>query len=86
MLKIGIHADLIARFPDADAEAIRAWLKVWTRERDYLKREITRNNRRDLDGNDVGLISKATGSTRGRPPASPPENEIAAELLPRRRA
>lgn len=56
-LKIGIHADLAARYPNADPETIGLWMRRYTGQRKYLMRLAFGTNRHDLDGNDVGAIS-----------------------------
>lgn len=57
-LKIGIHQDLIARFPEADPERIVDWLGRWTTTPPYFARLIHGKNRHDLDGRDAQKISK----------------------------
>lgn len=56
-LKIGIHQDLIDRYPDANRKQIRAWLGRWTHPIQYQTRLVHGTNRHDLDGNDVDLIT-----------------------------
>jgi ProQ/FINO family len=78
-LKIGIDADLRARFPQADTAKMRCWLKFWTRAPAYLKRLATGAHRHDIDGNDAGLIDakharharKLLGSTKTAAPPDP---------------
>lgn len=60
ILKIGIHADLQARYPHADAARLGDWLRRYTGSRFYLKR-TTHNrarHRHDLDGADVEPIDQ----------------------------
>lgn len=59
VLKIGIHEDLLVRHPDADADKLSNWLQTWTNTTAYVKRITHGTNRHDLDGQDVGKITKA---------------------------
>lgn len=56
-LKVGIHKDILERYPDADPEALSAWLALWTGSHWYLKRFEYGKNRHDIDGVDAGEIS-----------------------------
>jgi sRNA-binding protein len=56
-LKIGIDADLIARFPHADAGALAGWMKWWTLNRAYVVTVIEDGDRYDLDGHPVQKVT-----------------------------
>lgn len=55
-LKIGIHDEMIARFPSADPAALDLWLRRWCGMFSYVARIAHGLNRHDLDGNDCGEI------------------------------
>jgi sRNA-binding protein len=59
ILKIGIHADILERFPSADAEKLSDWLGRYTSEPRYLKRMTKGTNRHDLDRNNVAIIEES---------------------------
>ena len=56
-LKVGIRADLAARYPNADAVAIGRWLGQWTGTEQYLKRIAAGGWRLDIDGCKAGEIT-----------------------------
>lgn len=57
VLKIGVHEDLFARFPDADKDKLKRWLRRWVATFAYQTAVMYRNHRHDLDGNDVASIN-----------------------------
>ena len=57
-LKIGVHLDLIARFPGAKPAKVRRWLARWTHSRRYLEAIAKGIARYDLDGGVAGEISE----------------------------
>ena len=61
ILKIGIAADLLARYPAADGTRLAAWFVAWTTTPSYLKLTASRyrRNRHDLDNEHAGVISPA---------------------------
>jgi sRNA-binding protein len=52
-LALGAFEEIMARYPDADREALAAWLKLWTGQETYLKRLSSGRHRYDLDGNPI---------------------------------
>jgi sRNA-binding protein len=56
-LVIGVHDELLKRFPGADRAKLSRWLKLWTRSRFYLFARISGRARQDLDGVPVTAIS-----------------------------
>ncbi|HKJ60394.1 MAG TPA: ProQ/FINO family protein [Hyphomicrobiales bacterium] len=57
VFKIGIHADLAAKYPEADADQLSIWFAKWTGLTPYLYRIVNGKHRHDLDGNDVAMIT-----------------------------
>jgi sRNA-binding protein len=58
-LKIGVDADLLKRFPEADEDRLKDWLSGWVNSRTYLRALAYKKHRHDLDGNDVNKISES---------------------------
>lgn len=58
-LKIGISADILARYPNTDPERLSQWLKAWTAKGTYQAALRYHKHRIDLDGNEAGRISQA---------------------------
>jgi sRNA-binding protein len=58
-LKVGIHNDLIGRFPEADKPALLKWTRWWCSSRGYVEVIARGGDRYDLDGNPAGTITDA---------------------------
>lgn len=56
-LKLGIHEDLLAKYPAADQKKLSRWLGGWTGTKQYLARIVYGTNRHGLDADDCGDIS-----------------------------
>ena len=57
VFKIGVHADLLERYPNADPDQLSIWFARWTGSTPYLYRIVNGEHRHDLDGNDVAMIT-----------------------------
>ncbi|WP_088346355.1 MULTISPECIES: ProQ/FINO family protein [Rhodomicrobium] len=62
-LKVGIRADLAARFPGAESDAIGRWLAGWTVTDQYQMQVAAGGVRRDLDGEPAGDITPEHAET-----------------------
>lgn len=65
-LKVGIHEDVYARYPDVPKEVVDKTLKWLVNERGYVSRMRVGAARVDLDGNDVGEVTTQHGARHGQ--------------------
>lgn len=56
-LRIGIHTDLLARYPNADPVALSRWMGRWCNSAQYRRQIAAGGMRYDLDGFVAGEIS-----------------------------
>jgi hypothetical protein len=56
-LRIGVHVDLVVRFPNSDPVALGRWLSRWTGTTQYLQVLISGGPRFNADGNVAGDVS-----------------------------
>lgn len=79
-LKIGVHEDVYARYPDVPKEVVDKALKWLTNDRAYQKRMRVGESRVDLDGNEVGEVTEAHVARGRQPAAGTQDAEKAAKL------